>query len=144
MAEAIKTRYIERYDGGTGVILKIFKAFGKYRFTVQDGDGPNGREDTLAPFLKSGYWYNTEEQAEEDAEQALSTYENPDQDAIETVKSEEYRSFQFKIRECYGLYCYSIDLGEDIEPEYSGFKYWSQKKAETAAKKEIDCYARSF
>ena len=141
--EAIKTRYIERYDGGIGVILKIFEKSGMYGFTVQDSDGPNGLADTLTPFLTSEYIYESEDEAEAAAEEAIATCFNPDEEMVETVEEGEYRSFHFKIRECGCLKAYYVDLGEDIEPLSSNFEYWSIEDARNAAMEEIDCYARN-
>jgi len=72
--EAIKTRRIKSNDGESGLILKVFRRFGKFRFTVQFGDGLSGFADTLVPFLKSGYVFLTLEEAEREAELAICDY----------------------------------------------------------------------
>ncbi len=72
--EAVKTRRIESNIGEAGLILKVFRRFGKFRFTVQFGDGISGFADTLVPFLKSGYIFRTLEEAECEAEFAISDY----------------------------------------------------------------------
>ena len=72
--EAVKTRRIKSNNGEAGLILKVFRRFGKFRFTVQFGDGISGFADTLVPFLKSGYVFPTPEEAEREAEFAIGDY----------------------------------------------------------------------
>lgn len=72
MEKLIKRRYIESYEDDEVLILKIFEKKGKFKYTVQWGDGPSHRADTLIPFLESKYSFTNENDAEFDAEIELS------------------------------------------------------------------------
>jgi len=74
--EEVRRRFIDRSDvTNMFLILKIFQRGKKFKYTVQDGDGPDGKWDTLNPWAESKFSYDSIEEAEAAAEDAIADAE---------------------------------------------------------------------
>jgi len=89
MEELVKKRFIGRYDvDDVFLILKIYQKGKKFKYTVQDGDGPNGRADVLVPWAESKFEFDSEEDAEVAAELAIEESEKESSGGVEVYETD--------------------------------------------------------
>lgn len=89
MEELVKKRFIGRYDvDDVYLILKIYQKGKKFKYTVQDGDGPNGRADVLVPWAESKFEFDSEHDAEVAAELAIEESEKESSGGVEVYETD--------------------------------------------------------
>lgn len=120
MEELIKKRFIGRYDvDDVFLILKIYQKGKKFKYTVQDGDGPDGRADVLVPWAESKFEFDSEEDAEVAAELAIEESEKESSGGVEVYETD---------------WATNISWGEDREgmfviSDYGPYGPWKHMKA---------------
>lgn len=74
MENTVFKKVFDVNEWGDRILIAIHKRGNKYNYTVADGDGEGGYEETLVPFMKSKYKYDSIDDALEDAKYAYSDY----------------------------------------------------------------------
>ena len=74
MENTVFKKVFDVNDYGDRILIAVHEKDDRYNYTVADADGDGGYEETLVPFIKSEYKYDSIEEAFEDAKYAYSDF----------------------------------------------------------------------